>query len=250
MVKSNKFVRLVVGILILSPILSSCGIPTTKSPTLIPKNEVPFHLLTPSQTTSVSTPAHSNTLVAIKIFFIGKNQHLVTVTRFVPPPAPLSVVLTALINGPSQAEATSGVSTAIPLSTRVISATLSNNVVTVNFNSAFGQISGPATIQAVSQVVSTVAIDLALNTGVIFEINSQPTDVPIANGSQVSGPVYFWQFLSPTSSPGTGSTSTTSTTSSTNTTSSTGTTSASPPSKSTTTASTPSNPTSTVLPNR
>ncbi len=244
MVKSNKFVRLVVGILILSPILSSCGIPTTKSPTLIPKNEVPFHLLTPSQTTSVSTPTHSNTLVAIKIFFIGKNQHLVTVTRFVPPPAPLSVVLTALVNGPSQAEAASGISTAIPLSTRVISATLSNNVVTVNFNSAFGQISGPATIQAVSQVVSTVAIDLALNTGVIFEINSQPTDVPIANGSQVSGPVYFWQFLSPTSSPGTGSTSTTSTTSST------GTTSASPPSKSTTTASTPSNPTSTVLPNR
>ena len=31
----------------------------------------------------------------------------------------------------------------------------------------------------------------------IFEIEGQRTDVPIANGSQVAGPVYLLEFLSP-----------------------------------------------------
>ena len=65
----------------------------------------------------------------------------------------------------------------------------------MNFNTAFGQITGTATEQAVAQVVSTVVNEVGLGTGVVFEIDGQRTSVPIANGSQVAGPVYLLQFL-------------------------------------------------------
>ncbi len=43
--------------------------------------------------------------------------------------------------------------------------------------------------------MSTIVNEVGLTTGVIFEIAGQRTDVPIANGSQVAGPVYLLQFL-------------------------------------------------------
>ena len=58
-------------------------------------------------------------------------------------------------------------------------------------NSAFGQITGTATELAVAQIVATVATENGYGTGVIFEIDGQRTSVPIANGSQVAGPVYL-----------------------------------------------------------
>ena len=69
------------------------------------------------------------------------------------------------------------------------------NVVTVNFNDAFGQITGTATEQAVAQVVATVATETGVGTGVVFEIEGQRTSVPVSNGSLVAGPVYLLDFL-------------------------------------------------------
>jgi hypothetical protein len=40
-----------------------------------------------------------------------------------------------------------------------------------------------------------VVVDEGDSTGVLFEIEGQRTSVPIANGSQVSGPVYLIDFL-------------------------------------------------------
>ncbi len=75
----------------------------------------------------------------------------------------------------------------------VLSATTSGTVVTVNFNSAFGSIVGTATEEAVAQVVTTVANANGLGTGVIFQIEGARISVPIANGSQVPGPVNVLQ---------------------------------------------------------
>ena len=66
---------------------------------------------------------------------------------------------------------------------------------TVNMNAAFGAITGNSTELAVAQIVATVATENGLSTGVVFEIDGQRTSVPIANGSQVTGPVYLIEFL-------------------------------------------------------
>jgi spore germination protein GerM len=125
---------------------------------------------------------------------LGANDQLQSVQRLIPSPAPLTSVLSSLIVGPTDSESVGGITTAIPSSVRVISVTTQGNVVTVNFNSAFAQITGASTELAVSQVVFTVATQNGANTGVIFEIDGQRTSVPISSGATVFGPVYYFQF--------------------------------------------------------
>ena len=78
---------------------------------------------------------------------------------------------------------------------RVLSVSTQAGIVTVNMNSAFGAITGNSIEEAVGQIVATIVADVGPTTGVLFEIDGQRTSVPIANGSQVSGPVYLIEFL-------------------------------------------------------
>ena len=77
----------------------------------------------------------------------------------------------------------------------MISTTTQGNIVTVNMNDAFAQITGNSIELAVAQIVATIANETGPNTGVVFEIDGQRISVPIANGSQVAGPVYLIEFL-------------------------------------------------------
>ena len=132
----------------------------------------------------------------VKVFFLNSSSQLQPVPRVVASPAPLTAIIIAMLAGPTTAETASGVFTAIPSDVAVLSTTAQGGVVTVNMNSAFGQITGTSTELAVAQIVATVATENGLGTGVIFEIDGQRTSVPIANGSQVAGPVYLIEFLS------------------------------------------------------
>jgi spore germination protein GerM len=130
----------------------------------------------------------------VKVFFLNTNANnaLTPTDRLVSAPAQLPAIITALVTGPSSGDSAAGLTTAIPSDVAVISAAeTSQNVVTVNFSTAFGQITGTAAEQAVAQVVTTVVNEIGVTTGVIFEINGTHTSVPIASGAQVAGPVYL-----------------------------------------------------------
>ena len=132
----------------------------------------------------------------VKVFFLNSNSQLTSAPRVVAAPAPLTDIITSMLAGPTRTETGQGISTAIPSNVAVISTTTAAGVVTVNMNAAFGAITGSNIELAVAQIVATVATEVGLNTGVIFEIEGQRTSVPIANGSQVSEPVYLIEFLS------------------------------------------------------
>jgi spore germination protein GerM len=176
-------------------VLASCGVPATPSPQAIAKSQVPFHLLAPEPPTTTTTQPTTN-LVPVKIYLINSAQAPAPVERDVLYPAPLDVVLSDLLAGPTNAESARGYSTALSVQTRIRSATTSPGVATVNFNTAFGQISGSAQVLAVAQVVFTVASLEGVATGVVFEIDGKRVQVPIATGAQVSGPVYVWEVIS------------------------------------------------------
>ena len=78
----------------------------------------------------------------------------------------------------------------------MLSTTTQGGVVTVNMNSAFGQITGTPPSSPWRRSSPPSPTENGLGTGVIFEIDGQRTSVPIANGSQVTGPVYLIEFLS------------------------------------------------------
>jgi spore germination protein GerM len=179
----------------LAALAAGCALPTQGSPSAIPSSRVPFNLLDPHPpTTTTTTQPKPSSYVGAKVYFLNAkaNNALTPTDRLVSAPAQLPAIITALVSGPSSGESAAGLTTAIPSDVAVLSAAeTSPNVVTVNFSTAFGQIAGTATEQAVAQVVTTVVNEIGLGTGVVFEINGTHTSVPIANGSQVAGPVYL-----------------------------------------------------------
>lgn len=183
------------GLLPLAALAAGCAIPTQGAPSAIPASRVPFQLLDPHPpTTTTTTQPKPTSYVSVKVFFLNANANaaLTPADRLVSAPAQLPAIITALVTGPSSGDSASGLTTAIPSDVAVLSAAeTSQGVVTVNFNTAFGQITGTATEQAVAQVVATVVNNTSLGTGVVFEINGTHTSVPIANGAQVAGPVYL-----------------------------------------------------------
>ncbi len=173
---------------------AGCAIPTQRDPSAIPANHVPGGLLSPTTTTTQPHVAE----VPVKVYLLGSTQQLVAVQRVVQVPAPLTSIITAMLGGPTSNELAQGITTAIPDNVEVLSATTHGSVVTVNFNSAFGEIFGSSTELAVAQVVATVAAQSgldALKIGVLFEIEGYPISVPIASGQQVQGPVTLAQFI-------------------------------------------------------
>ena len=177
---------------------AGCSIPTQSAPSAVAPSKVPFNLLDPHQSTTTTTQPNASSYVSVKVFFIDAGtQQLQPESRLVQPPAPLTAILTAMLQGPTSAETANGVFTAIPSNVSVLSATpTAPNEVTVNMNNDFTEITGTNTELSVAQIVATVAAENGLGTGVIFEIDGQRTSVPIANGSLVAGPVYLIQFLS------------------------------------------------------
>jgi spore germination protein GerM len=179
-------------------VAAGCSIPTQAGPSSISSSHVPFGLLNPVQPTTPTTQPKASSFVTVKIFLLGPTAQLVPEDRVVQTPALLVSVLTSLAAGPISSESAAQISTAIPNNVIALSAVpdpTQAHVVVVNFNNAFGEITGGSTEQAVSQVVATVAAQNGEGTGVIFEINGQRTSVPIANGVQVPGPVYLLQFV-------------------------------------------------------
>jgi len=185
-------------LLALAGLAAGCSIPTQSDPNSIPASKVPSHLLDPHLPTTTTTQPKS--LVAVQVYFINSlTQLLQSEQRYVPFPAPLASVINQLLQGPA-ADETPGVRTAIPNDVTLNSVdTAPGNVVVVNLNSAFLQTIGTDAELAVGQIVATVAAAKGTGTGVVFEIDGQRVPVLIANGTEVSGPVYLIQFLSSSS---------------------------------------------------
>jgi spore germination protein GerM len=179
---------------LLAFVAAGCAIPTQSAPSTMSSSKVPFGLLDPHLPTTTTTQPKS--FVPVKVFFLNTTNQLASAPRDVAAPAPLSAVVTSLLAGPTKGETDQGLSTAIPSDVSVLSATTQDGIVTVNLSAAFGDITGNSIELAVGQIVATVATENGLNTGVVFQIAGQRTSVPIANGSQVNGPVYLIEFLS------------------------------------------------------
>jgi spore germination protein GerM len=173
---------------------AACAVPTQSSPSAFAPAKVPFGLLDKIPPTTTTTQPKS--LVPVKVFFVDATNALTPAQRYVANPAPVSAVIEAMLAGPSVTEARQGLTSAIPSNVALLSATTTQpNIVTVNMNTAFGEITGTNAELAVAQIVATVTTETGYGTGVLFEIDGQRIPVPTANGSEVSGPVYIYAFL-------------------------------------------------------
>lgn len=184
-----------VALVLTALVAAGCAIPTQRAPSTLPPSKVPFNLLDPHLPTTTTSLPKPTSFVPVKVFFLNPSNQLTSASRVVAAPAPLAAILTSMLGGPTKAETAQGIYTAIPSNVSVVSATTQGDIVTVNMNAAFGDITGNDIELAVAQIVATIATENGLNTGVVFEIDGQRTSVPIASGAQVTAPVYLIEFL-------------------------------------------------------
>jgi len=165
--------------------LGACGVPIDAQPTALAPDRIPFGLLAPESATTTTTSIPSPVEAPVAVYFLGPTGHLVPVARDVPVSAPdLTSILDALVAGPTETEAASGLQSALSAQTTVLGATVTDGIATVNLTATFGQLVGPPQIEAVAQVVFT-ASGLSGVKGVTFQLSGQPIDVPVASGAQV-----------------------------------------------------------------
>lgn len=168
--------------------LGGCGVPVNSGPVALNRSHVPFDLLDPTSPTSTSTTVPSPVEASAQIFLVGPTGHLVPVTRYISVSAPdLVGVLSALVVGPTDAEAAAGLQSAVPTQTTLLGASIAGDLATVNLSGTFGQLVGTAQIQAVAQIVYTAA-EFPGVSRVAFELAGEPVDVPVASGQQVPVP--------------------------------------------------------------
>jgi spore germination protein GerM len=168
-------------------LLAGCGVPVDRSPSALPRKDVPFGLLRPSAPSTTTTTKPSPVEIPVSIFLVASSGHLEAVAREVPAAQDSLVgVLGVLVRGPSNAETLAGFQSAVPAQTTVLGAVVGpGGLATVNLGgSTFGQLVGQAQIQAVAQIVFT-ATALPGVTDVAFELAGQAVDVPVASGAQV-----------------------------------------------------------------
>jgi len=175
------------GVLVVGLLVSACGIPVNASPAKIPRSEIPFHILDPTSPPS-TTPSPPQVGAREQIFLVDTTQHVISVVRDVTPPATLTDVLGALLDGPTTAESAAGIQSFLTGRPADVVATVAGGIATVNFSTNPFQIVGPDQTLAVAQVVYTATAQPGV-LGVLFEIDGKPIEVPTAAGDQVPGPV-------------------------------------------------------------
>jgi hypothetical protein len=173
-----------VAVLSLAVAAAGCGIPSDAGPRPLARGAVPFGLLQASPPTSTTTTRPPTVAVSVPVFLIGTDGHLVGVNRDVAVPAPMAAVLGALVDGPTASDAASGLDTAVPPQTTVLSAAVAAGIATVDLSGPFNQLVGQAQILAVAQFVFTATGQPGVN-GVAFELDGQAVQVPVAGGAQV-----------------------------------------------------------------
>jgi hypothetical protein len=167
-------------------VVTACGIPIASSPTKIPASDVPFHLLSPK--TPTTNPVTPPVGAREQIYLVDTTQHVIGVIRDVAPPATLTEILGALLDGPTAAESSAGLQSFLTGQPGDVTATVAGGIATVDFTTNPFQIVGPDQTLAVSQVVFTATGQPGV-TGVLFQIDGKPIEVPTAAGVQVPGPV-------------------------------------------------------------
>lgn len=185
--------KLVFTVLLLV-VVAGCGIGPQESPqTLRAPADTPSAALEPSDPT---TPAEQTELRAT-VYLVTDTDDLVAVVRPVTVDGgadeQLAAVLGSLIEGPSDADADTGLRSAVPPTASVLSAVIEDEVATIDLSSEFASIGGPDELLAVGQFGLTATTFPGVR-AVTFRLEGAPIDIPLPDGALTDDPVTLGQF--------------------------------------------------------
>jgi hypothetical protein len=163
---------------------AGCGVPTHESAQKVEAKNVPYQLL--DQDSGVATPAAAGER-DVPIFF-ARDGRLVAASRRLPASATLGRVLATLGDGPTSAEVSAGVRTALPAQSAVRRVSLAGGTATVDLARRFTTLSSSDQLLALAQIVYTLTARPGIGQ-VRFTLQGERTEVPRANGALTSNRV-------------------------------------------------------------
>lgn len=166
---------------------AACGVPPDDAPRTLATEEVPYGLLEEAPVGAPGTTVPPVAKVNVVVYFLA-GDHLKPTPRAVAERATPSRAVAALLGGPNESEAATGLRTAINPATEVTVTRPSPELVVVDLSSAFAAVPAQEQRLALAQIVYT-ATGVPGVTGVRFTLAGAPVEVPLPDGTLTSSPV-------------------------------------------------------------
>ena len=182
-------VRLATALIGAATLVAGCGLPTDGDPQELATDDLPADLLAPPED-EAERPLPPSETIPIDLYFDAGEETLVLVTRDQPDPANLANVVRTLLEGPTEDERETGLSTAIPAEWALAEAelTVETGAATLDLDTGDITLTGDELRRAFAQLVLTIT-DLEAVVSVRFLANGEPTEVPIDDGTSEGGAV-------------------------------------------------------------
>ena len=173
-------------------VATGCGLSVEDEPRELAADDVPGDLLTPrsTTTTSTTTPAVTRT---IAIHLVDSDGRLASVDRQLPDPVTVVDLIRSLLEGATDEESERGLRSVIASATQLLDSQRRDRTVVLNFSADFAIPQGEGGITSIAQVVFT-ATELEGISGVTFQLDGVPTEVPRGDGTLTSDPLFRSDF--------------------------------------------------------
>jgi spore germination protein GerM len=171
---------------------TGCGLSVEDQPRELAADDVPGDLLAPRPTTTTSTTTPAVTR-AVRIYLVDSDGRLASVDRELPDPVTVVDLIRSLLDGATDQESERGIRSVVASTTELLSSQRRDRTVVLNFSADFAIPQGEGGITSVAQVVFS-ATELEGISGVTFELDGVPTEVPRGDGTLTSDPLFRSDF--------------------------------------------------------
>lgn len=177
--------KLVVGVLIVAVLGTSCGVPADDQAERV--DDVPFGLLDPQPSTPAESVGPTEGPV-VQIYLVDSTgQKLAPVERRLSQASAFDVV-EALMAGPTARERQQGMSTALGSEAVVSRVELVGGVASVDLTGRFAALDGLTQQMGIAQLVLTLTGRPGIGR-ISFTLDGQPIDIPRGDGTLATGSV-------------------------------------------------------------
>lgn len=197
-------------------VLTGCGVGSQRHATVIPSGDLglfdtsspsaspspspsPSEAVTlpPSEASSLASPAISGPppVAPTSTIYLVANNALVAEFRPRNQTSTLDRLIRTLLQGPTDAEASRGISTAINTSPTLNRITVVNSIATIDLSKSFADIRPPDQVLAAAQVVMS-AVSFPGVDAVQITLDGQPASLPLADGTVATQPLTYWDYAS------------------------------------------------------
>lgn len=177
------------AVVALALVLTGCGVDIETTHRQVPADRVPEQLGAPPP----APPTADRPGAAAFTVYLVRDKALAPAPRALIGTVTAADRLSALVAGPSQDEAASGLRTTLPEGPRLTVTKVAGGVATVDLAADLTAIGGPEQVLAVAQIVFTATEDPAVQ-AVAFTADHRPVGTPTGDGSIAEGPVQRTDF--------------------------------------------------------